>query len=163
VATFKNVGQNASIGAPVEFRKDNPRVGGLGGAGFSLCTIGVVVDGNATSYIPQLMALKFLDLQSSRHFSANPYGFNFVTPAGNASFNPRIFRSADGTIILVVTAANIGPGQLTAAFVDQVNSGRVIAQIAIAQVSGTIAAAISTNNVITFSFGPTTYPSIAIP
>jgi hypothetical protein len=162
VATYTRIANNTPIGQPIEFRKDNLRVAGLGGAGFSLCTLGIVLDGDASGYIPQLMAFKFLDLQSGSAFQANPYGFNYVTPAGNASYNPRIFRSPDGTVILVVTPANIGPPQLTAGFIDKV-SGRVISQVGITQVTGTISASITSANQISFSFGGTTFPLINIP
>lgn len=163
VAFFKKTSNNASIGSPMTFFKDNPRVGNLGGVGFSLCDIGIVLNANATVSMPQLMSFNFVNLDTGADFQAGPYGFNWVTPAGNASYSPRIFRSPDGTIILVVTPANIGPSQLTAGFIDKVKSGQVINQIGISQVSGTITATITSNDQISFTFGSTTYPPFNIP
>jgi len=161
VAFLKKISNNAIIGAPITFFKNNPRVAGLGGVGFNLCHTGIVLDGNATSYLPQLMAFKMINLTTGAQSSA--YSFNFVTPARNTSYNPRIFRSPDGTIILYMTPANIGPAQLTAGFVDTAKSFTVIKQIAINAIYGIINAAVTSDNKINFSFAGTSYPIFSIP
>lgn len=162
VAFFKKTSNNANIGSPITFFKDNPRVGTLGGVGFSLCDIGIVLNANATVSMSQLMSFNFLNLDTGANFQASPYGFNWVTPSG-ASYSPRIFRSPDGTIILVITPANLAPSQLTAGFVDKVKSGQVIKQIGISQISGNITATVTSNNQISFTFGSTTYSPFNIP
>jgi hypothetical protein len=121
VATFKKTG-GAQIGQSQPFHLNNTRVAQLGGAGFSLCSIGVVLDGDATGFSPQLMGIIFLDLGSGQTFPpGGDYTFNYGTPNGTSSYVPRIFQSPDGTLIIVVTASTIGPSQLTAAVFDAIH------------------------------------------
>jgi hypothetical protein len=110
------------------------------------------------------MAISFLDLAKATNFRVNPYPFNYDTPSGG-TYTPVIRRSPDGTIFLVVTAANNGPNELTASFIDQV-SGAVInlcSNNSIPTASSSISASITANNQISFSLGGTTYPNCSIP
>lgn len=121
VAAFKKA-SGPQIGQPLPFHLNNTRVAGLGGAGFGFCSTGVVLDGDATGFSPQLMGIIFLDLGSGHTFPpGGEYTFNYVTPNGTSSYVPRIFQSPDGTLFIVVTASTIGPTQLTAAVFDSLN------------------------------------------
>ena len=120
-ASFTTSG-GAAIGQPLGFHANGTGTTGIGGAGFSLCTVGVVLDAdthsNGTS--AQAMGIQFLDLVSKRLFpNSGEYFFNYG--AGNVSYVPRIFRSPDGTILIVATVSTTGPSKLTAAVIDQGN------------------------------------------
>ncbi len=155
-ATYRVAANNNQIGSVIQFRKDNQRVAGLGGAGFSLCSIGIVLDGNAQGYLPQLMALTFLDLGSGLAFQVSPYGFNYGTPSGTASYTPRILRSPDGTVLLVVTAATQGPPELVARFIDQAAGGKFIRTESIAQAGVGVAATVGSADQIMWSIASNT-------
>ncbi len=120
-ASFTDSGGTA-IGHALGYHVNGTGTSGIGGAGFSLCTVGVVLDAdthtNGTS--AQAMGIQFLDLSTKQLFPLGGYFFNYGAP-NNASYVPRIFRSPDGTILIVATASTIGPSTLTAAVIDQVN------------------------------------------
>jgi VCBS repeat-containing protein len=120
-ASFTN-STGTAIGQPMGFHLNGTGTSGIGGAGFSLCTVGVVLDAdthtNGTS--AQAMGIQFLDLSTKQLFPLGGYFFNYGAP-NNASYVPRIFRSPDGTILIVATASTIGPSTLTAAVIDQAN------------------------------------------
>jgi len=161
VATFNNV-PGAVIGATIEFRRNSSSVSGLGGAGFSFCSVGIVLDGDASGYTAELMALKFLDLQSGANFLVNPYPFNYYPPGSTTGYSPRVFRSPDGTLILVVAPANVGPAKLTAGFIDAV-SGKLIKQESISTATMLISATVTSNNQISLTADTMTFPLISIP
>jgi hypothetical protein len=154
-ATFKTVANNAAIGSTIEFHKNSAGVAGLGGAGFSLCTSGIVLDGDASAYQAQLMNLQFRQLPSGTPFLMGTLPFNYGTPSGTASYVPRILRSADGTIIMVVTASSIGPSELTATFIDQGTGGSIIKTVQIQQVGSVVSASISATNTVSWTVATT--------
>lgn len=155
-ATFNRVAGDAQIGQPMGFYKNNARVSNLGGAGFSLCNVGAVLDGDTSSLSPQLMGIQFLDLATGRAFAPGGYYFfSYVTPSGNAPYVPRIFRSPDGTILIVVTASSIGPTELTAAGLDQVNPGNPDQSCQSQSASNAFSASITASNQISASLAGT--------
>lgn len=164
VATFQKAPNGPQINQPIPFHLNNSRVGGLGGAGFSLCTVGVVLDGDATGVSPQLMGIEFLDLVTANHFpSGGSYFFNYDTPAGNASYVPRIFRSPDGTILIVASASTIGPSQLTAAVFDQESSASgVNTNCQSSNASNGFSASITPTNQVSITLAGTSCSALAI-
>jgi len=156
VATFRKAG-GAQIGQPQPFHLNNTRVAGLGGAGFSLCSVGVVLDGDATGFSPQLMGITFLDLVSGQTFpTGGEYTFNFVTPNGTASSVPRIFQSPDGTLLIVVTVSTIGPSQLNAAVFDAIHPNNPPSTSCQSQtVSSSFSASVTSANQISASLAGT--------
>ncbi|GEM_PF-4393336 len=157
LATYKKAG-GPQIGQQIPFHLNNTRVAGLGGAGFNFCSTGVVLDGDATGFSPQLMGIVFLDLGSGHTFPpGGEYTFNFVTPNGASSYTPRIFQSPDGTLIIVVTASSIGPTQLTAAVFDSLNPNNPPStSCQSAAVSSTFSASVTSSNTISASLAGTT-------
>jgi IPT/TIG domain len=154
VATYKKAA-GGQIGQAIPFHRDNSRVSGLGGAGFSLCTVGVVLDGDTSAVSPQLMGITFLDLNSGTQFPHGGYNFNYVTPA-NASYVPRIFRSPDGTILIVASASTTGPSTLTAAVFDQENPGaNPNTNCQSSSLSNAFSASITTGNQVSISLAGT--------
>lgn len=155
-ATFNRTTGGAQVGQPIGFHKNSSNVSGIGGAGFSLCTVGAVLDADATSYSPQAMGIEFLDLGTGHLFPPGGfYTFNYGTPSGTASYVPRIFRSPDGTILIVVTASTIGPSQLTAAVFDQINQGSPDLSCQSANASSSFSASITASNQISASLAGT--------
>ena len=155
-ATFNRTAGGAQIGQPMGFHKNSTNVSGIGGAGFSLCSIGAVLDADATSFSPQAMGIQFLDLSTGHLFpQGGPYTFNYGTPSGTASYVPRIFRSPDGTILIVVTASTIGPSQLTAAVFDQINPGSPDVSCQSTNVSSSFSASITASNQISATLAGT--------
>ncbi|MCG6533785.1 MAG: IPT/TIG domain-containing protein [Syntrophales bacterium LBB04] len=171
VASFKNAYPNTSIGSPITFFKDNPKVSNLGGAGFSLCSVGIVL--NAYANNPNgLMEFQFLDLDTGKIFGSpvgqpgRGYGLNLEVDVKNppTTYNPRIFRSPDGTIIMVIAGAGQGVANLQAGFIDKfgpLGSG-AFGAIYNLQISGNIAATVTSNNQISLTVGSTTYPPFDI-
>ncbi|HKV27743.1 MAG TPA: IPT/TIG domain-containing protein [Candidatus Acidoferrales bacterium] len=164
VATFEKAPNGPQINQPIPFHKDNSRVSGLGGAGFSLCTVGVVLDGDTTGVSPQLLGIEFLDLVTANHFpSGGTYTFNYGVPAGNASYVPRIFRSPDGTILILASASTIGPSQLTAAVFDQENpNGAVNANCQSSIVSSSFSASITSSNQVSITLAGSPCSAVVI-
>jgi hypothetical protein len=113
--------------ASIPFHKDNSRVSGVGGAGFSSCDVGVVLDGDTSASSSLLMGIQLLDFASTHGYVFGAYNFNWglpidpLTGQSKGSYQPRIFRSPDGTIFIVATASSIGPSQVTAAVSDEMN------------------------------------------
>jgi hypothetical protein len=164
VATFQKAPNGPQINQPIPFHLNNSRVGGLGGAGFSLCTVGVVLDGDTSGVSPQLMGIEFLDLVTANHFpSGGYYFFNYGTPAGNASYVPRIFRSPDGTILIVASASTIGPSQLTAAVFDQESSASgVNTNCQSSSASNSFSASITSTNQVSITLAGTSCSAVPI-
>jgi len=156
VATYKKVSGGAQIGQQIPFYENNSTVSGLGGAGFSLCTIGVVLDGNtnATGASAQLMGIIFLDLTSGNPLPE--YYFNYYAPAGgNPSYVPRIFDSPDGTILILASAATTGPYLLTAAVFDQANPHNGVQTCQSLAISSAFSASITSSNQVSVSLAGT--------
>ena len=163
-ASFTNP-SGTSIGQPLGFHQNGTGASGIGGAGFSLCTVGVVLDAdthsNGTS--AQAMGIQFLDLSTGQLFPlGREYFFNYGAP-NNASYVPRIFRSPDGTILIVATASTIGPSTLTAAVIDQVNPNTP-ANTTCTSTSATnvFLASITASNMVSISLAGTNCSAIAI-
>jgi hypothetical protein len=163
-ASFTNSGGTA-IGQPLGFHQNGTGTSGIGGAGFSLCTVGVVLDAdthtNGTS--AQAMGIQFLDLSTGHLFPlSGQYFFNYGAP-NNASYVPRIFRSPDGTILIVATASTIGPSTSTAAVVDQANPNTP-ANTTCTSTNATAAfsASITASNTVSISLAGTACSAIAI-
>jgi hypothetical protein len=145
-------------------------ISGIGGAGFSLCSVGLVFDGgNGGS------ARLFLrDLETGALFRGSPYSVAIRVPRLNKpyaqNYHPRFFRSPDGTIILVVTAAaESGTGHLTATFYDTVTRAELsnlpVSKPANSDTIGNpaISAMLGADNRITLTVGKVTLASITIP
>ena len=162
-ASFTTSG-NAAIGQPLGYHKNGTGTSGIGGAGFSLCTVGVVLDAdthsNGTS--AQAMGIQFLDLSSGHLFPLSGYFFNYGAP-NNASYVPRIFRSPDGTILIVATASTIGPSTLTAAVVDQANPNTPANTTCTSMsANANFSASITASNTVSISLAGTNCSAIAI-
>ncbi|HEY3044835.1 MAG TPA: IPT/TIG domain-containing protein, partial [Vicinamibacterales bacterium] len=147
-ATFVRLTTPATPIGSFQFRKDTPQINAyagatleeilnLGGAGFSLCSLGVVLDADARSYAQRVLALTLIDLQTGT--KGTPYGFGYYSPAvqnGNTYYYtrsaPTIFRSPDGTIILVehpsiTTAFRVAVGVIDAVKLGQ--AGQLISTV----------------------------------
>ena len=90
------------------------------------------------------------------------YPFNYYLPGSTTGYSPRVFRSPDGTLILVVAPANVGPAKLTAGFIDAV-SGKLIKQESISTATMLISATVTSNNQISLTADTMTFPLISIP
>jgi hypothetical protein len=183
VASYRKVPANSLVGnSSIPFQSDFsyldtfPRtstrfiISGIGGAGFSLCSVGLVFDGgNGGS------ARLFLrDLETGANFQGSPYSVAIRVPRLNKphsqNYHPRFFRSPDGTIILVVTAAaESGTGNLIATFYDTVTRAK-LSSVPVSKPanSGTIgdpaiSAMLGADNRITLTVGKETLASIRIP
>lgn len=149
-ATYKLAG--AVVGSAINFAPDNPAASAsnYGGAGFSLCAAGLVLDAG----------LRKLNLLNFDTGAVTVNTFFFLTPTGNF-VGPQIFRSPDGTIILFLTA---GSGQNFGAAlidVDKVHFGQVIATSQVC-LSAPMAA-INGSNEIELSCGGTQKTTFPIP
>jgi hypothetical protein len=158
VAQFRKAATNTAIDGAVLFHANNARVANLGGIGYSLCNVGIALDADTSAVSAQLMAFKFVDLDTGVNWANFP--FNWGTPDGKASYSPRLFRSPDGTIIMALAPANVGNAELTAGFMDKVQSGKSLGQVPIYQVSGAVSASVTANNQISFTFG--TAPAVTL-
>jgi hypothetical protein len=179
-ASFQQTAGGSSIGWSIPFFVDywwyssNTKniVGDVGGAGFSLCTVGIVFNANDGSG-PRLV---LRDLQQKGDFRDSPYALEISVPGlpspYSEQYRPHFLRSPDGTIILAVTASRpLSPGNLTAAFFDKVASGRIIKSVPLDRdpakgtyVSGySISATLSSANEIVLTFGGRTLSPISIP
>lgn len=129
----------------------------VGGAGFVFCTHGLALDAVAS---PGPLALRFLDLQSGA--TAN-YAFPFVTPVGNNAVVPGLWRSQDGTIIMVAHASSAG-NQVAVTLIDTLKLGQTLAtrQTLTTQV-GAISAQITLANQIVVTVSGTALAPITIP
>jgi len=108
-------------------------VAGIGGAGFSLCTVALVFDSGDDGSSPRLF-LNDLDLKVD--FQASPHTVPIevprLTPPWTQTYLPRLFRSPDGTLILVITAAPLsGTGNYVATFFDKVANGAILKSVPI--------------------------------
>ncbi len=160
VATYKKVSGGAQIGQPIAFYENNSShfLSGLGGAGFSACALGVVLDGdtNVTGASAQWMGIIFLDLTSGNPLPE--YYFNYYDPAGtgaNNSYQPRILRSPDSTILILASASTIGPSALTAAVFDQANPHGGVQTCQSSNISNTVSASITASNQVSVSLAGT--------
>lgn len=163
-ASFTN-STGTAIGQPLGFHKNGTGTSGIGGAGFSLCSVGVVLDADTHSNGSSSLAMgiQFLDLATGHLFPlSGQYFFNYGAP-NNASYVPRIFRSPDGTILIVATASPIGPSSLTAAVIDQVNPNQP-ANTTCTSTAATNAflASITSTNTVSISLAGTTCGAITI-
>lgn len=182
-ASYRKVPANSLVGnTSIPFQSDFsyldtfPRtstryiISGIGGAGFSLCSVGLVFDGgNGGS------ARLFLrDLETGANFHGSPYSVAIRVPRLMApysqNYQPRIFRSPDGTIILVVTAAaESSTGHLIATFYDTVTraelSNAPVSKPANSATIGNpaISAMLGADNRITLTVGNQTLAPISIP
>mgnify|MGYP001806471539 FL=1 len=183
VASYRKVPVNSLVGnSSIPFQSDFsyldtfPRtstrfiISGIGGAGFSLCSVGLVFDGgNGGS------ARLFLrDLETGANFRGSPYSVAIrvprLTKPYSQNYHPRFFRSPDGTIILVVTAAaESGTGHLIATFYDTVTradlSNVPVSKPASSATIGNpaISAMLGADNRITLTVGHETLAPIRIP
>lgn len=182
-ASYRKVLANSLVGnSSIPFQSDFsyldtfPRtstryiISGIGGAGFSLCSVGLVFDGgNGGS------ARLFLrDLETGANFRESPYSVAIrvprLTKPYSQNYHPRFFRSPDGTIILVVTAAaESGTGHLIATFYDTVTRAE-LSNVPVSKPVNSatignpaISAMLGADNRITLSVGKETLAPIRIP
>jgi hypothetical protein len=179
VASYRKVPGNSPIGASISFQPDFPyssagtkyTISNIGGAGFSLCSVGLVFDGGNGA-----AARLFLrDLETAADFQASPYAVDIQVPRLPSpyaeTYEPRFFRSPDGTLILAVTAAPAnGSGNVVAAFFDKAAGGAILKSVPITKPAGSstvgnpaISAAVSADNRVTLTFGAQTLAPIGIP
>jgi len=171
----------ATAGA-IAFKKDTPLItaypGGageviqnLGGAGFSLCRLGVVLDADARADAQRVLAVRLLDLQTGT--KGTPYGFDYYSPAGQQGNTylytrsaPTIFRSQDGTIILVEHPSTTAINRVAIGVIDATRLGQPGQLIRIVETSATQAgfasAQLNASNQIVVTVAGTTYPAIPI-
>jgi hypothetical protein len=182
VASYRKVPANSLIGTSITFQSDfsyldtlggtstRRIIANIGGAGFSLCTVGLVFDGgNGGS------ARLFLrDLETAADFQGSPYAVDIRVPRLTAPFtqdyDPRLFRSPDGTVILAVTAAPAsGTGNLVATFYDKATRAKLsslpISKPANSATIGNpaISATLGADNRIALTVGTQTLGPVSIP
>lgn len=181
-ATFVRLTAPATPIGSFQFRKDTPQINAyagatleeilnLGGAGFSLCSLGVVLDADARSYAQRVLALTLIDLQTGT--KGTPYGFGYYSPAvqnGNTYYYtrsaPTIFRSPDGTIILVEHPSITTAFRVAVGVIDAVKLGQAGQLISTVETSATqvgfTSGQVNANNQIVLTVSGTTYPAITI-
>lgn len=150
-ATFVRAG--VAIAPAIRFAQNNlPRWSNGGGAGFSVCTAGLVLDAAP--------ALQMLNLENA--VRAPGYTFSLLTTSGGF-VNPQFSRSQDGSVILVLTAGS--SSNFTAAFidVDKTHFGHVISTIPSCGLMSLPRATINTSNKIELTCGGPLPSTIAIP
>lgn len=178
-AVYQRLPGNAPIGSSTAFRDSYTfTVAGTtrifqsyGGAGFSGCDVGLVFDsGNAAG--PQVL---LQDLDNGTAFKGSPYPIAIqvprLTPPNSQTYDPRFFRSPDGTIILAVTAARQNAtGHITATYFDKETGGAVLGAVPISKPVGgesvgnpSVSAVLNSNNTVTLTFGSQILPPIAVP
>jgi hypothetical protein len=180
VASYRKLPGNSLIGTTITFQpdfwyRDNSgtkyTIANIGGAGFSLCSAGLVFDGGNGS--PARLFLR--DLDRAADFQASPYTVPIqeprLTPPYSENYEPRFFASPDGTILLVVSAAPAsGTGNVTAAFFDRVAGGTILKSVSITKPASSatvgnpaITVTLGADNRITLVFGTQTFGPFAVP
>ena len=132
----------------------SPPILNVGGGGFSACTAGIVLDAAS----PRFLLLNVATGATSERL------FNFSTSVVGTYLNPGVFRSPDGTVVLIVTTGSTAQQQSFAFIdVDRARFGQDITSRACPFVA---APSIDANNqiVLTCGGGPgTTTTTIPIP
>lgn len=134
---------------------NNPMGLAYGGAGFSLCSLGIVLDAVSTV---QSVDVKLLDLNTG-HMRTYPVRLDM--PSLHVA--PGIWRSQDGTIIMVQHASTI-QSQVAVTYIDAVSLGlpfKVVQTTTLNALS--TSALINANNEIVLTVAGTTYPAVKIP
>ncbi|MBC5786228.1 hypothetical protein H8N03_25045 [Ramlibacter sp. USB13] len=143
-------------------------LGNIGGAGFSLCSTGLVFHGNGSS-VPRVY---LRDLESGSNYQASPVAAPVRVPRLPApyseNYQPRFLRSPDGTLLLVVTAApQSGTGNAMATFLDKAAGGTVLRSMPITTNAtiGTsaVSANVGTDNRLTLRFASQSFGPYALP
>ncbi len=178
-ATYQRLPGNAPIGSSATFHDSYTfTVAGTtrvfqsyGGAGFSGCDVGLVFDPGNTAG-PRLL---LQDLDNGSAFKGSPYPIAIqvprLTPPISQTYDPRFFRSPDGTIILAITAARENAtGHVTATYFDKASGGAILKAVPINKPAGSdsvgnpsVSAVVGSNNTITLTFGNQVLPAIVIP
>ncbi len=178
-AAYQRLPGNAPIGSSITFHDSYTFIDagtkrifqGYGGAGFSGCDVGLVFDpGNSAG--PRLL---LRDLDNGATFKGSPYQIAIqvprLTPPATETYDPRFFRSPDGTIILAITAArDNATGHVTATYFDKATGGGVLEAVPINKPAGStsvgnpsVSAVLNTNNTVSLTFGSQVLSPIAIP
>lgn len=171
LASYRRVTNNAFIGA-LAFHADTPLMqinsqatpetwSGGGGAGFSLCSTGIVLDLNALATDHHVLAFRFLRLSDGTFFSK---AFNYYTPINNkeyGSVTPNLYRSPDGTVFIAVVASDVGV-EKKALVIDR-QTGNTLDTVELGGIGGTFSAILTSSNTVIITFAGTTYTGIVIP
>lgn len=162
-ASYRRVAGNVLIGSAA-FDTHTPPTNvspgfAIGGAGFSLCTHGIVVDAvvTTTSY-----AVRFLELEKTPPVSPASHTFPFFTATGR-SMPPALWRSPDGTIIMIGHASTVAD-RMAVTFLDTQTLGQSFAKVeATTTWANDISAQITTTNRIVVTVSGTALSPITIP
>lgn len=178
-AAYQRLPGNAPIGSPTTFHDSYTFIvagttrifQSYGGAGFSGCDVGLVFDpGNSAG--PRLL---LQDLDNGATFKGSPYPIAIqvprLTPPIAQTYDPRFFRSPDGTIILAITAARENAtGHVTATYFDKATGGSILTAVPINKPAGSdsvgnppVSAVLNNNNTVSLTFGSQALSPIAIP
>lgn len=175
VATYRRTDNNAQIGSSIAFQADTPpmtaysgatpvRWVGAGGAGFSLCSTGVVLDPDNTG--GDVLAYRFLRLDDGVLFSKAFDYFTAITADSSGtrhygSITPELHRSPDGTVFIALVASDTGVRK-KALVIDR-QSGNTLAAVELGGIGGSFSATLTSANTVVITHAATTYPSISIP
>jgi hypothetical protein len=172
-AAYKRVSSGAQIGSSVNFEKSTGSMtspgGGapvsepdLGGAGFSLCNTGVVLDANALDWSSHHIAYRFLRLDTGGSWFSVPVNyFSALVGVNMSSGSPRLHRSRDGTVFAIVTPSETTDDSRVL-LLDR-ESGAVFATIEVAGVVGGMTAIITADNKVVVTKAGVTHPAVVIP
>jgi uncharacterized protein (TIGR03437 family) len=176
VAAFKRTANNSTI-ASVSFDDETlemtPYSGatpvtwtGGGGAGFSLCSTGVVLDLNASDLNSHFLGYRFVRLQEGTQFY---FTFNYFSAVRTDSSGvrhyhtatPEIHRSPDGTLFLAVVPSDT-TDTLRAVVIDR-QRGTVLGQVELPRSGPFVSSAtVTSGNAVVITSGTNQYPGIPI-
>jgi hypothetical protein len=177
-ATYRRTSDNGVIGMPIDFSTESGlmeaysgatpyQLGGGGGAGFSLCSAGIVLNLRAPASYERYLAFEFLNLDSGRRYH---YAFDHFTAVDDsagyhvyAGIDPEIFRSPDGTVFVLKVASDAGDNE-RGVVIDR-ERGTVIGTIEFPRfgsVSSALSAVITPDNQVIVTYGGAAYPGIRI-
>ena len=178
VASYRRSANNALIGNSIGFQHDSRtmtaysgatpvKVRGVGGAGFSLCSTGIVLDADAIDTSDHVFAYRFLRFDDGGLFSkAFDYFTAITVDAGGTrrygSIIPELYRSPDGTIFIAVVASDTGVRK-KALIIDRQN-GNTLATVEFQdQHWGSLSATLTSTNTVVITYTGITYPGVSIP
>jgi hypothetical protein len=110
-ASYHRTADGFLIGT-LDFERDTPVIdtqstSNLGGAGFALCTTGVVLDADARNDTGELLAFRFLRLDGSGQFAKGFPQRTRQADVYSTTVSPRLFRSPDGSVFIALVASSL--------------------------------------------------------
>jgi len=177
VASYRRTADNRLIGSTIPFQEDTPLMTpypgatpyvwiGAGGAGFSLCSTGIVLDANALDNSSHVLAFRFLRLDDGVSFSK---AFDYFTAVivnssgtrEHGSVAPDLYRSPDGTVFIAIVASAAGV-QKKALVIDR-QTGNTLGTVEFEGIGGNFSATLNSSNAVNIVHAGRNYPAISIP